>query len=89
MCFTKETGLACSGRDELCRSVLNDKWESHPTWASEESGFISHKKNAFEEALYRSEEERYEYQFHIEAIGNAKAHEERKGRSFISCSHSS
>jgi paired amphipathic helix protein Sin3a len=49
--------------------VLNDKWESHPTWASEESGFISHKKNAFEEALYRSEEERYEYQFHIEAMG--------------------
>ncbi|KAI6031526.1 hypothetical protein BKA83DRAFT_26748 [Pisolithus microcarpus] len=53
--------LACSGRDQLCRSVLNDVWVSHPTWASEEAGFISHKKNAFEEQLHKSEEERHEY----------------------------
>jgi paired amphipathic helix protein Sin3a len=48
--------------------VLNDEWVSHPTWASEESGFLTHKKNSFEETLHRSEEERHEYQTHIDAI---------------------
>lgn len=60
--------MACSGRDQLARSVLNDEWVSHPTWASEESGFIAHKKSSFEETLHRSEEERHEYQVHIEAL---------------------
>jgi paired amphipathic helix protein Sin3a len=60
--------VACTGRDDMCRSVLNDEWVSHPTWSSEDSGFIAHKKNIFEEALHRSEEERHEYDFHIEAI---------------------
>ncbi|KAF8167408.1 hypothetical protein B0H34DRAFT_644805 [Crassisporium funariophilum] len=63
-----ETKLACSGRDELCRSVLNDDWVSHPTWASEESGFVAHKKTAFEDALHKSEEERHEYHVQIEAL---------------------
>ncbi|KAJ3524043.1 hypothetical protein NM688_g8631 [Phlebia brevispora] len=63
-----ETKLACSGRDRLAWSVLNDEWISHPTWASEESGFIAHKKNSFEDTLHRSEEERHEYQTHIDAI---------------------
>ncbi|KAI0347668.1 hypothetical protein BDW22DRAFT_1319555 [Trametopsis cervina] len=63
-----ETRLACSGRDQLAWSVLNDEWVSHPTWASEEAGFLTHKKNSFEETLHRSEEERHEYQVHIEAI---------------------
>ena len=57
----------CSGRDELCREVLNDDWASHPTWASEDSGFVAHRKNAFEEALHRIEEERHDYDFNIEA----------------------
>lgn len=48
--------------------MLNDQWISHPTWASEESGFIAHKKNSFEDTLHRSEEERHEYQTHIDAI---------------------
>ena len=52
----------------MCRSVLNDEWVSHPTWASEDSGFVGHRKNVYEEALHRSEEERHEYDFHIEAI---------------------
>lgn len=52
----------------MCKSVLNDEWVSHPTWSSEDSGFVAHKKNAYEEALHRSEEERHEYDFHIEAI---------------------
>lgn len=57
----------------MCKSVLNDEWVSHPTWASEDSGFVAHRKNAYEEALHRSEEERHEYDFHIEAIGRAIA----------------
>jgi paired amphipathic helix protein Sin3a len=60
----------CSGRDELCYSVLNDEWASHPTWASEDSGFVAHRKNQFEEGLHRIEEERHDYDFNIEA--NAK-----------------
>lgn len=63
-----EAHVACSGRDEMCRSVLNDEWVSHPTWSSEDSGFVAHKKNVYEEALHRSEEERHEYDFYIEAI---------------------
>lgn len=56
--FFKESNARCSGRDDLCNSVLNDQWVSHPTWASEEAGFVSHKKNQFEEALHKCEEER-------------------------------
>lgn len=63
----RERERVCSGRDELCRSVLNDEWASHPTWASEDSGFIAHRKNAFEEGLHRIEEERHDYDFNIEA----------------------
>ena len=62
----RERFAKCSGRDEMCYQVLNDEWASHPTWASEDSGFISHKKNTFEEALYRMEEERHDYDFNIE-----------------------
>lgn len=57
----------CGGRDEMCNDVLNDEWASHPTWASEDSGFVAHRKNAFEEGLHRIEEERHDYDFHIEA----------------------
>ncbi|KAH9879317.1 hypothetical protein J1614_002756 [Plenodomus biglobosus] len=63
----RERERVCSGRDELCRSVLNDEWASHPTWASEDSGFVAHRKNAFEEGLHRIEEERHDYDFNIEA----------------------
>ena len=57
----------CSGRDALCWEVLNDAYVSHPKWASEDSGFIASKKNLFEEALHRVEEERYGYDMNIEA----------------------
>ncbi|KAJ8066231.1 hypothetical protein OCU04_005315 [Sclerotinia nivalis] len=60
----------CSGRDEMCHAVLNDDWASHPTWASEDSGFVAHRKNIFEEGLHRIEEERHDYDFNIEC--NAK-----------------
>ncbi|CAL1708555.1 unnamed protein product [Somion occarium] len=63
-----ESLVLCSGRDDMCRSVLNDEWISQPNFTSEDSGFIAHKKNVHEEALHRSEEERHEYDFHIEAI---------------------
>lgn len=66
----RERLKACSGRDEMCYSVLNDDWASHPTWASEDSGFVAHRKNIFEEGLHRIEEERHDYDFNIEA--NAK-----------------
>lgn len=52
----------------MCRQVLNDEWVSHPTFASEDSGFFTQKKNIYEEALHRSEEERHEYDFHLDAI---------------------
>ena len=52
----------------MCWEVLNDEWVSHPTWAAEDAApFMAHKKNVFEEALHKSEEERHEYDYHIEA----------------------
>lgn len=51
----------------MCWAVLNDDWASHPTWASEDSGFVAHRKNAYEETLHRIEEERHDYDFNIEA----------------------
>lgn len=64
----RERNKACSGRDDLCNSVLNDDWVSHPTWASEDSGFIAHRKNNHEEALHRIEEERHDYDHHISNV---------------------
>lgn len=63
----RERQKACSGRDQLCHEVLNDEWASHPTWASEDSGFVAHRKNQFEDALHRIEEDRHDYDHHIEA----------------------
>lgn len=63
----------CSGRDGLCWDVLNDTYISHPTWASEDTGFVAAKKNQYEEALHRVEEERYDYDLNIEANLNTIA----------------
>ncbi|EPB87360.1 hypothetical protein HMPREF1544_05885 [Mucor circinelloides 1006PhL] len=63
----------CSGRDQMCWEVLNDEYVSHPIWASEDSGFVASKKNQYEEALHRCEEERYEYDLNIEANLNTIA----------------
>lgn len=62
-----ETYMPCSGRDEMCWEVLNDEWVGHPTWASEDSGFIAHRKNQYEEILFKIEEERLEFDYHMEA----------------------
>lgn len=51
---------ACSGRAELCNEVLNDSMISCPSFTSEDSTFVSSKKNMYEEALFRCEDERYE-----------------------------
>ncbi|KAI0066497.1 hypothetical protein BV25DRAFT_1868189 [Artomyces pyxidatus] len=69
----REARLATSGRDQLARTVLNDEWVSHPTWASEEAGFVSHKKNSFEEVIHRCEDERHEYQIHLEGMARTIA----------------
>ncbi|CEP63391.1 transcriptional regulator SIN3 LALA0_S08e01376g [Lachancea lanzarotensis] len=62
-----DTFMPCSGRDAMCWEVLNDEWVGHPVWASEDSGFIAHRKNQYEETLFKIEEERHEYDFYIEA----------------------
>lgn len=61
-----ETYMPCSGRDEMCWEVLNDEWVGHPTWASEEAGFVAHRKNQYEEIMHRVEEERLEYDHYVE-----------------------
>ncbi|KAI9316424.1 hypothetical protein BX666DRAFT_1950439 [Dichotomocladium elegans] len=63
----------CSGRDQLCWEVLNDEYVSHPIWASEDSGFVASKKNQYEEAMHRCEEERYDYDLNIDANLNTLA----------------
>ncbi|ORY98872.1 Sin3 family co-repressor-domain-containing protein [Syncephalastrum racemosum] len=57
----------CSGQDKHCASVLNNDYASHPTWASEAGGFVSSKKNQFEESMHRTEEERYLFDLLIES----------------------
>lgn len=52
-----QEGLACSGRTQLCREVLNDQWVSIPHW-SEDSSFITSRKTQYEENMYRCEDER-------------------------------
>ncbi|KAG0944553.1 hypothetical protein G6F57_002257 [Rhizopus arrhizus] len=57
----------CSGRDALCWDVLNDSYLSQPNWPNEIRTSIACKKNQYEEALLRVEEERYDYDLNIEA----------------------
>merc|ERR1711981_1555372 len=55
----------CSGRNELCKQVLNDNWVSFPTW-SEDSQFVTQRKTQFEEFVYRTEDERFEFDIVLE-----------------------
>ncbi|TPX30813.1 hypothetical protein SmJEL517_g05719 [Synchytrium microbalum] len=55
-----------SSIDDIGREVLNDHLVSVPQYDSER-GFTAHRKNIYEEALYRVEEERYEFDLNIEA----------------------
>jgi len=58
----------CSGRsgaNSLCREVLNDTWVSFPSW-SEDSQFVSSRKTQYEEHIYRTEDERFEFDVVLE-----------------------
>ncbi|GAA56196.1 paired amphipathic helix protein Sin3a [Clonorchis sinensis] len=52
----------CSGRLKcpIAREVLNDSYISFSSLTSEDSQFVSSKKNQYEEHMYRVEDERYE-----------------------------
>eukprot|EP01135_Chromosphaera_perkinsii_P004375 Nk52_evm26s279 gene=Nk52_evmTU26s279 len=59
-CLPKNYQLPkCSGRSAEEKAVLNDLWVSFPTW-SEDSTFVTSRKNVYEESLYKCEDERYE-----------------------------
>ncbi|EGF99814.1 uncharacterized protein MELLADRAFT_94093 [Melampsora larici-populina 98AG31] len=63
-----DVSLACSGRDALCSAVLNDRWVCAPPGHSiDEQLFTPRQTNSFERALYQAEDERHEYDYHIEA----------------------
>jgi len=57
--------LACSGRTPLGHAVLNDAWVS-VTSGSEDYSFKHMRKNQYEEALFRAEDDRYELDMCIE-----------------------
>eukprot|EP00108_Taenia_solium_P012029 TsM_001224800 transcript=TsM_001224800 gene=TsM_001224800 len=52
----------CSGRvkSAIARAVLNDTYISFSSLTSEDSQFVSSKKNQYEENMYHTEDERYE-----------------------------
>ncbi|KAL3663908.1 hypothetical protein V7S43_010797 [Phytophthora oleae] len=56
----------CSHRSELEKQVCNDSWVSVPT-GSEDFSFKSMRKNQYEEALFKCEDERFEIDMVIEA----------------------
>jgi paired amphipathic helix protein Sin3a len=43
-------------------------WVSHPSFSNEDSVFMTHEKNLYEEALHRTEEERHGDDFYIDAL---------------------
>ena len=54
-----------TGRSQLCREVLNDTWVSFPSW-SEDSTFVTSRKTPYEEFIYRTEDERFEFDVVLE-----------------------
>lgn len=56
----------CSSRSELEKSVCNDAWVSVPT-GSEDFSFKNMRKNQYEEALFKCEDERFEIDMIIDA----------------------
>merc|ERR1719245_2047645 len=58
----------CSGRGSgsLFKEVLNDTWVSFPSW-SEDSQFVSSRKTQYEEHIYRTEDERFEFDIVLES----------------------
>lgn len=62
--------FTCAERTAADADVLNDEWVSVPT-GSEDFSFKSMRKNQYEEALFRCEDERYEVDMVLE--NNASA----------------
>lgn len=58
--------VPASGRTPLCAEVLNDTMVSTASFESEDAGFVSSKKNVYEEALFRCEDERFEMDLLLE-----------------------
>ena len=63
--FLLQANAKCSGRTQLCREVLNDTWVSFPAW-SEDSQFVTSRKTQYEEFIYRTEDERFEFDVILE-----------------------
>jgi len=55
-----------SGRNAFCNEVLNDLWVSLPTGSEEGANFKSSHKNAYEELMFKCEDDRYELDMLIE-----------------------
>ena len=51
--------------------VLNDTWVSFPSW-SEDSQFVSSRKTQYEENIYRTEDERFEFDGVLETNRDTK-----------------
>ena len=45
--------------------MLNDTWVSFPAW-SEDSQFVTSRKTQYEEFIYRTEDERFEFDVILE-----------------------
>jgi len=56
----------CSERTAMCRSVLNDTWVSVPL-GSEDSSSKGHRRNPFQDALFKCEDDRYEIDLIIDS----------------------
>ena len=50
----------------MFKEVLNDTWVSFPSW-SEDSQFVSSRKTQYEEHIYRTEDERFEFDVVLES----------------------
>lgn len=51
-----------SGWTDLCEEILNKRWVSVPMGSEH---FSFHTKNQYEEALFKTEDERYEHDQYI------------------------
>ncbi|EGG06573.1 uncharacterized protein MELLADRAFT_77776 [Melampsora larici-populina 98AG31] len=68
-----EIDLACSGRDELCWSVLNDEYFGAAKFGTE-SGGPGHRKTNFEEVIAMTEGERAHFSYWSESMSRTIGH---------------
>lgn len=67
-----EVDLACSGRDALCWSVLNDHYFAAAVLGSESGTY--HRKSFFEDVCHAVEHERSHYSYWLDTISRTIAH---------------